>query len=169
MLTPLEIVEAFPKESRERIKELEDYHNRWLDIVLEVKLSGMSDFNKAVMSRVCELRMLNDVKLKELKRLKAAFVMVRSGDSNKIDVAKARMFPIENLFDLQKAKHTQNRIICCCPFHEDQKPSFVIYKQTNSFYCFSSCGIGGDVIAFAMKLFNISFIDAVKKLGGYNG
>jgi DNA primase len=29
-----------------------------------------------------------------------------------------------------------------CPFHEDTEPSLVVYKETNSFYCFG-CGLSG--------------------------
>ena len=32
-----------------------------------------------------------------------------------------------------------------CPFHSEKTPSFKIYLDTNSFYCFG-CGIGGDQI-----------------------
>lgn len=48
-----------------------------------------------------------------------------------------------------------------CPFHSEKTPSMRLYEQ--SFYCFG-CGIGGDVIKFVMKLFELSAIDAVKKL-----
>jgi hypothetical protein len=37
-----------------------------------------------------------------------------------------------------------------CPFHVDKIPSFKIYKETNSFYCFS-CGVGGSSLDFLMK------------------
>jgi len=45
-----------------------------------------------------------------------------------------------------------------CPFHDDKTASLIIYKQTNSFYCFS-CGAGGSSLDFLIKIngdFNLS-------------
>ena len=51
-----------------------------------------------------------------------------------------------------------------CPFHSgDNTPSFKIYPGDRGFYCFG-CGGGGDVIKFVQLLFNLNFIEAVKKL-----
>lgn len=49
----------------------------------------------------------------------------------------------------------------CCPFHKEKTPSMKIYKS--GFHCFG-CGENGDVITFVQKLFNISFVDALKKI-----
>jgi DNA primase len=37
---------------------------------------------------------------------------------------------------------------CLLPNHEDRSPSFVVYPETNSWYCFS-CLHGGDVVELA--------------------
>lgn len=50
-----------------------------------------------------------------------------------------------------------------CPFHEDTNPSLHIYAGSKGYHCFV-CGVGGDVIDFVMRLFNLNFIDACKKL-----
>ncbi len=50
-----------------------------------------------------------------------------------------------------------------CPFHGEKTPSFNIYPENGSFYCFG-CGVGGDVITFIMKIENLDYIDAVKFL-----
>lgn len=52
-----------------------------------------------------------------------------------------------------------------CPFHKDETPSFAIYPDSNSFYCFS-CGKGGDVIDFYMELNNCDFQTALGALAG---
>lgn len=37
-----------------------------------------------------------------------------------------------------------------CPFHEDEQPSFAVFPETRSFYCFG-CNAGGDVIDFVRR------------------
>ena len=41
-----------------------------------------------------------------------------------------------------------------CPFHSEKSPSFYVYPDTQSFYCFG-CGAGGDAITFAKKINSI--------------
>ena len=48
-----------------------------------------------------------------------------------------------------------------CPFHGEKTPSFNIYTENGSFYCFG-CGVGGDVISFIMRIENLDYVDAVK-------
>ncbi len=50
-----------------------------------------------------------------------------------------------------------------CPFHNEKTPSFTVYLETQSFYCFG-CGAGGDVISFIRRIENLGYIDAVKSL-----
>lgn len=50
-----------------------------------------------------------------------------------------------------------------CPFHNEKTPSFYVYPDTQSFYCFG-CGAGGEVITFTKKIENLDYIDAVKFL-----
>lgn len=53
--------------------------------------------------------------------------------------------------------------VCSCPFHSEKTPSCTIYTDTQNFYCFG-CGAGGDVITFIMKIENLTFPEAIKKL-----
>ena len=50
-----------------------------------------------------------------------------------------------------------------CPFHNEKTPSFTVYNDTQSFYCFG-CGVGGEAITFIRKIENLDYIDAVKLL-----
>ena len=50
-----------------------------------------------------------------------------------------------------------------CPFHSEKTPSFTVFPNTNSFYCFG-CGAGGDVITFTMRAENIGYADALELL-----
>lgn len=51
----------------------------------------------------------------------------------------------------------------CCPFHHEKTPSFSVAPEKGFFYCFG-CQAGGNVFNFLMRIENISFFDAVKKL-----
>ena len=55
-----------------------------------------------------------------------------------------------------------------CPFHNEKTPSFTVYPETQSFYCFG-CGAGGDAIGFVKRIENLDYIDAIKTLAGRAG
>ena len=55
-----------------------------------------------------------------------------------------------------------------CPFHSEKTPSFYVYPDTQSFYCFG-CGAAGDVIGFIRKIDSIDYREAVKLLAGRAG
>ena len=50
-----------------------------------------------------------------------------------------------------------------CPFHNEKTPSFTVYTDSQSFYCFG-CGAGGDAITFVRKIENLDYVEAVKVL-----
>lgn len=81
---------------------------------------------------------------------------------NTENIEQARSYPIEGILNIETKRAGRN-FVCKCPFHEDKMPSFTIYTESNSFYCFS-CKRGGDSIELLMALKNISFIEAVKEL-----
>ncbi len=55
-----------------------------------------------------------------------------------------------------------------CPFHNEKTPSFVVYPDTQSFYCFG-CGAAGDVISFVRKYNNLGYVESVKQLAARVG
>jgi len=55
-----------------------------------------------------------------------------------------------------------------CPFHGEKTPSFTVYPDTQSFYCFG-CGTGGDVVSFIRKAENLDYTEAVKLLADRSG
>ena len=59
-------------------------------------------------------------------------------------------------------RHGRN-MVGLCPFHGEKTPSFNIYTESGSFYCFG-CGAGGDVITFIMKIENLDYVEAIKFL-----
>lgn len=50
-----------------------------------------------------------------------------------------------------------------CPFHTEKTPSFVVYRDTQSYYCFG-CGAGGDAITFVKNIERLDYTDAVRFL-----
>jgi DNA primase len=50
-----------------------------------------------------------------------------------------------------------------CPFHDEKSPSFHVTPSKGFFHCFG-CQVGGDVIAFIMKLEHLTFMETVERL-----
>ncbi len=65
-------------------------------------------------------------------------------------------------------KRRGKNLVGLCPFHGEKTPSFNLYPENNSFYCFG-CGVGGDVVTFIKKIENLDYIDAVKFLANRSG
>ena len=60
-----------------------------------------------------------------------------------------------------------NNYTCCCPFHEEKTPSFVVSPQKAIFHCFG-CGAGGNVLTFIKDYEGLNFVEAVEKLAELN-
>lgn len=59
-------------------------------------------------------------------------------------------------------------LVGLCPFHNEKTPSFTVYPENDSFYCFG-CGVGGDVITFVRRIENLDYLEAVKMLADRAG
>lgn len=55
-----------------------------------------------------------------------------------------------------------------CPFHNEKTPSFMVSPDKGIFHCFG-CNAGGDVFKFVMMMDNLTWPEAVRKLGGIAG
>ena len=76
---------------------------------------------------------------------------------------KARNDITEVISNYISLKRRGRNMVGLCPFHGEKTPSFNIYTETDSFYCFG-CGASGDVISFIMKIENLDYLDAVRYL-----
>ena len=65
-------------------------------------------------------------------------------------------------------KRRGKNLVGLCPFHNEKTPSFTVYPENNSFYCFG-CGAGGDVISFVRRMENLDYIEAVKAVAQMAG
>lgn len=65
-------------------------------------------------------------------------------------------------------KRRGKTLVGLCPFHNEKTPSFTVYPDTRSFYCFG-CGAGGDVITFVRRIDNLDYVEAVKSVAQMAG
>ena len=65
-------------------------------------------------------------------------------------------------------KRRGKNLVGLCPFHNEKTPSFTVYPENGSFYCFG-CGSGGDVITFTSLIERLDYVEAVKLLADRSG
>lgn len=73
------------------------------------------------------------------------------------DLAQAKAVPIGLFIRMPNSGNAK------CPLHNDDTPSFAVYKKDNRWHCFGGCG-GGDVVDFIMKKNNLTMPEAIKFL-----
>lgn len=79
----------------------------------------------------------------------------------KVDIEQV-VSPYANL------KRRGKTLVGLCPFHNEKTPSFTVYPESHSFYCFG-CGAGGDVISFVRRMENLDYVEAVKSVAQLAG
>ncbi len=60
-------------------------------------------------------------------------------------------------------KRRGKNLVGLCPFHNEKTPSFTVYPENGSFYCFG-CAAGGEVVSFIRRAENLDFTEAVRFL-----
>ncbi len=60
-------------------------------------------------------------------------------------------------------KSKGNTMVGLCPFHNEKTPSFTVYLDTQSYYCFG-CSNGGDCVTFIKNIENLDYGEAVRYL-----
>lgn len=171
-LNPYQVANAFPDESRELIPkflkvlkalEFEVYEKEKLIMEMPVSVPEKALYMLFVNGSI------NQEVSAKIKFFEKVMEILNSGyNQNNLDfnlaVNKAKLSPIADMYQFQRAKITANRLHCSCPFHgEDKHPSFVVYKENNTFHCFT-CKISGDSIDFFALVNKVKFTDAVKAL-----
>ena len=76
---------------------------------------------------------------------------------------KARSDLAEIASNYVALKRSGKNLVGLCPFHSEKTPSFNIYPDNGSFYCFG-CGVGGDVITFVRRIENLDYMEAIRFL-----
>jgi len=103
-----------------------------------------------------------------IARLKRLLMVARGrkpkGRLSEEQIQQALAVPIENLIN-QPLRKSGKALVGLCPLHNEKHPSFYIYLETNSCWCYG-CNQGGDIINFVKLLHGYSFKEAVQYLIG---
>ena len=67
-----------------------------------------------------------------------------------------------------RLKRSGRGFVGLCPFHEEDTPSFHVFTDTQSYYCFG-CQAAGDIFTFIMKTEGLSFGEALRLLADRAG
>ena len=74
----------------------------------------------------------------------------------------------EVIGDRVKLKRSSRGYEGLCPFHDEKTPSFHVYTDTQSYYCFG-CHEAGNIFTFLMKIENLGFREALEILADRAG
>jgi DNA primase len=81
-----------------------------------------------------------------------------------LDALKERIDLVEVVGSVVELKPAGTAYKALCPFHDEKTPSFAIQRGDKHYHCFG-CGAHGDAIQFLMGSQQLSFTDAVERLG----
>ncbi len=181
-LSDKELIELFPEAKEiisEKIKEWQEVERKIIEEQVKPflrKLKGVKDEVKRRFYKESLKLMVNPMLVKavnniqRLRRLEfiANYRPKKDVKSKARDfeakIEQAKQTPIVDIASsfLQLKKSGRN-YKALCPFHQEKHPSFYLYPETNSFYCFG-CNQGGDVIKLVELAFNLEFKEAIEYL-----
>lgn len=134
--------------------------------LLHVKNSPVSNIEKVIAKewiRLNEVRAIA-VARTHTRRLRYATSSRRKKNGlSQADVEVARAVPIQYLLSDREFRRSGGQLKTLCPLHNERTPSFVVYPNTNSFYCYG-CLKGGDAITLVRLLYGCGFVEAVQRL-----
>ncbi len=88
------------------------------------------------------------------------------------DFVKNQLLPRVDIVKLiqqfRTLKRSGSNYTCCCPFHNEKTPSFMVSPSRQTFKCFG-CGVGGNALDFVMRYKNEGFVEAVEELSKFAG
>jgi hypothetical protein len=152
-----EIIKNKVKPYLKRVRKIEDDSNRWfwregVKVLFGVELAEAVNN----IQRLKRLELTMNYKPNKVGKVEDFEAKTRS----------AKEIPILNIASsfIQLRKSGAN-YVALCPFHSEKSPSFYIYPNTNSFYCFG-CQKGGDSIDFIQLSLNCNFREAINYLKG---
>lgn len=85
-----------------------------------------------------------------------------------IEELRNRSNIVELVSEFVALKKAGRNYVGLCPFHTEKTPSFSVNPDKQICYCFG-CGEGGNEISFLMKIQDVSFPEAVRRLASRRG
>lgn len=176
-LTDREVLEIFPESKKiipQKLKEWEKVlkreEDRLKDCLLFIYGQNLDEFSTWFLEQIAKLYLMPSIleSNKHVLRLKR-MLSIASPDGKNLErwqekVGIARQYPIETLARSKlEMKQSGRNFTSLCPFHNERRPSFYIYPETNTYHCFG-CQENGDVIRLATCLYGISFREAIQML-----
>lgn len=149
----IELIQAF-SDNRDLVVALAYFYENQLKAYNEF----IDKYEFAQWFREIDDRYIALVKLKKFLKFTK-----KENKSKFLDLQKAKIVPIQDLYDFTISRETSKRIQVRCPFHDENNASMFIYKDSNTFHCFG-CLANGDSIAFVQKMYGLNFVEAVKRL-----
>ncbi len=107
----------------------------------------------------------NERQIKALKKSQRQRVNVYEFSYELIDAIKERVSIPDMLKELKiRLKRSgADKYVICCPFHDEDTPSCMIYVHEDKYHCYG-CGVHGDVIDFYQNYLDIEFDEALTRL-----
>jgi len=179
--SPEELLEIFPEAKKIIPIKLREWQEKEKQLIEEFRKILREIKNEYKQDRLFRIFLLKDIYKAKIKRINRHIYRLNSylcdgkedkGRITTYQIEKARQIHIldvfSSLYDGYIKKSGKN-YSCLCPFHQEKNPSFYIFPETNTFYCFG-CGEKGDVIDLVKKMKKVNFKKAVKfLLKGGNG
>ena len=85
-----------------------------------------------------------------------------------VEEVKNRSSAVDIIGSYVQLKRAGSNYTACCPFHSEKTPSFTVYPDDNSFYCYG-CGVGGSIITFIQRIEALDYQDALRFLADRAG
>lgn len=85
------------------------------------------------------------------------------------DEIKARLDIVNYISQVVPLKKAGSTYKACCPFHNENTPSFVVDPNKQTWRCYGACADGGDIFNFAQRYYGWEFRQALEELGKVAG
>jgi len=83
--------------------------------------------------------------------------------AKEVDLIKEKLDLVDFLRSYITLSPAGRNMKALCPFHQERTPSFMVSPERKMWHCFG-CGLGGDVIKFAMLYEHLEFPEALRFL-----